>query len=384
MKIHEHQAKALFVRYGIPVPNGEVATTPDETIRAVANLGGRAVVKAQVHAGGRGKGGGIKVVQSPEEAREFASGLLGKNLITPQTEPQGVPVNSLLVEELAGISRELYVAITIDRNRCLPVMLASKSGGMDIEAVAASDPAAIDSEAIDPVLGFMPYQARRLAARLGLEGPAVGMAGQIMSALYQLFTQLDCSLVEINPLAVTTGGQLIALDAKIDLEDDALFRHPDVQDLADVSQQNALEVQAAAMNIAYVKLEGNVGCLVNGAGLAMATLDVISTFGASPANFLDVGGGASVDKVASAVSIILSDPDVDRVLVNIFGGILRCDIAAQGIVQAYENTGSSLPLAVRMLGTNVEQGKSILLGSNLDVTFATTMTEVAQAISKIA
>ena len=384
MKIHEHQAKALFVRYGIPVPNGKVATTPDETIRAVANLGGRAVVKAQVHAGGRGKGGGIKVVQSPEEAREFASGLLGKNLITPQTEPQGVPVNSLLVEELAGISRELYVAITIDRSRCLAVMLASKSGGMDIEAVAASDPAAIHSEAIDPVLGFMPYQARRLAARLGLEGPAVGMAGQIMSALYQLFTQLDCSLVEINPLAVTTGGQLIALDAKIDLEDDALFRHPDVQDLADVSQQNALEVQAAAMNIAYVKLEGNVGCLVNGAGLAMATLDVISTFGASPANFLDVGGGASVDKVASAVSIILSDPDVDRVLVNIFGGILRCDIAAQGIVQAYENTGSSLPLAVRMLGTNVEQGKSILLGSNLDVTFATTMTEVAQAISKIA
>jgi len=384
MKIHEHQAKALFVRYGIPVPNGKVATTPDETIRAVANLGGRAVVKAQVHAGGRGKGGGIKVVQSPEEAREFASGLLGKNLITPQTEPQGVPVNSLLVEELAGISRELYVAITIDRSRCLAVMLVSKSGGMDIEAVAASDPAAIHSEAIDPVLGFMPYQARRLAARLGLEGPAVGMAGQIMSALYQLFTQLDCSLVEINPLAVTTGGQLIALDAKIDLEDDALFRHPDVQDLADVSQQNALEVQAAAMNIAYVKLEGNVGCLVNGAGLAMATLDVISTFGASPANFLDVGGGASVDKVASAVSIILSDPDVDRVLVNIFGGILRCDIAAQGIVQAYENTGSSLPLAVRMLGTNVEQGKSILLGSNLDVTFATTMTEVAQAISKIA
>lgn len=384
MKIHEHQAKALFVRYGIPVPNGKVATTPDETIRAVANLGGRAVVKAQVHAGGRGKGGGIKVVQSPEEAHEFASGLLGKNLITPQTEPQGVPVNSLLVEELAGISRELYVAITIDRSRCLAVMLASKSGGMDIEAVAASDPAAIHSEAIDPVLGFMPYQARRLAARLGLEGPAVGMAGQIMSALYQLFTQLDCSLVEINPLAVTTGGQLIALDAKIDLEDDALFRHPDVQDLADVSQQNALEVQAAAMNIAYVKLEGNVGCLVNGAGLAMATLDVISTFGASPANFLDVGGGASVDKVASAVSIILSDPDVDRVLVNIFGGILRCDIAAQGIVQAYENTGSSLPLAVRMLGTNVEQGKSILLGSNLDVTFATTMTEVAQAISKIA
>lgn len=384
MKIHEHQAKALFVRYGIPVPNGKVATTPDETIRAVANLGGRAVVKAQVHAGGRGKGGGIKVVQSPEEAHEFASGLLGKNLITPQTEPQGVPVNSLLVEELAGISRELYVAITIDRSRCLAVMLASKSGGMDIEAVAASDPAAIHSEAIDPVLGFMPFQARRLAARLGLEGPAVGMAGQIMSALYQLFTQLDCSLVEINPLAVTTGGQLIALDAKIDLEDDALFRHPDVQDLADVSQQNALEVQAAAMNIAYVKLEGNVGCLVNGAGLAMATLDVISTFGASPANFLDVGGGASVDKVASAVSIILSDPDVDRVLVNIFGGILRCDIAAQGIVQAYENTGSSLPLAVRMLGTNVEQGKSILLGSNLDVTFATTMTEVAQAISKIA
>lgn len=383
MKIHEHQAKDLFVKYGIPVPNGEVATTPEEAVRAVRNLGGRAVIKAQVHAGGRGKGGGIKVVQSPEEAREFAGGLLGKNLITPQTDLQGVPVNSLLVEELAGISQELYLAITVDRGRCLPVMLASKSGGMDIEGVAASDPAAILSEAIDPVLGFMPYQARRVAAKLGLEGPAIGMAGQIMSALYQLFTQQDCSLVEINPLAVTTAGQLIALDAKIDLEDDALFRHPDLQELADDSQENALEVQAAAMNIAYVKLDGNVGCLVNGAGLAMATLDVISTFGAAPANFLDVGGGASVDKVASAVSIILSDPDVDRVLVNIFGGILRCDIAAQGIVHAYESTGSSLPLAVRMLGTNVEQGKSILLESNLDVTFTTTMTEVAQAISTI-
>jgi succinyl-CoA synthetase beta subunit len=383
MKIHEHQAKALLVRYGILVPNGEVATTPEAAVQAVRNLGGRAVVKAQVHAGGRGKGGGIKVVQSPEEAREFASVLLGKNLITAQTDPQGVPVNSLLVEELADIAQELYLAITIDRSRCLPVMLASRSGGMDIEGVAAANPEAIYSEAIDPILGFMPYQARRLADHLHLEGAAAGLAGQIMTGLYRLFTKQDCSLVEINPLAVTTGGQLLALDAKINLEDDALFRHPDLHGLADRSQENELEVRAADLGIAYVKLDGNVGCLVNGAGLAMATMDVINTVGAAPANFLDVGGGASVEKVAGAVSIILSDPDVDRVLVNIFGGILRCDIAARGIVQAYESAGSSLPLAVRMMGTHVEQGKSILLESNLDVIFAGNMNEVARAISNI-
>ena len=249
--------------------------------------------------------------------------------------------------------------------------------------VAASDPDSIHAEAIDPVLGFLPYQARRLADKLDLEQVAFRMAHQIMSGLYRLFVQRDCSLVEINPLVVTTGGDLIAVDAKVNLEDDARFRHPDILDLADPSQENDLETQAAALNVAYVKLDGNVGCLVNGAGLAMATMDVISTVGAAPANFLDVGGGASEEKVAGAVAIILSDPDVDRMLVNIFGGILRCDIAAQGIVQAYKNTGSSLPLAVRMLGTNVEQGKSILRESRLDVTFADTMIEAANTISTI-
>ncbi|PKB63853.1 MAG: succinate--CoA ligase subunit beta [SAR202 cluster bacterium Io17-Chloro-G2] len=383
MKIHEHQAKALFARYGIPVPKGEVATTPEEAVQAVRNLGGRAVLKAQVHAGGRGKGGGIKVVQSKEEASEFAAGLLGKNLVTPQTDAQGVPVSHLLVEELAGISRELYLAVTVDRGRCLPVMLVSKSGGMNIEEVATTDPDAIHAEPIDPVLGFLPYQARRLADKLDLNDGAAAMAGQIMSGLYRLFVQQDCSLVEINPLAVTAEGELIALDAKVDLEDDALFRHPDNQELADHTQENELEAKAAALAIAYVKLDGNVGCLVNGAGLAMATMDVISTVGAAPANFLDVGGGASEEKVAAAVTIILSDPDVDRVLVNIFGGILRCDIAAQGIIQAYKNTGSSLPLAVRMLGTNVEPGKKILRESGLDVTFANTMIEAAHAISQV-
>lgn len=383
MKIHEHQAKDIFASYGIPVPKGEVATTPDEAGQAVGRMGGRAIIKAQVHAGGRGKAGGIKVIHSPEEAVEFSSGLLGKNLVTPQTGFAGLPVSRLLVEELSSISRELYLAITVDRGRCLPVMLVSKSGGMDIEEVAASDPDSIHAEAIDPVLGFLPYQARRLADKLDLEQVAFRMAHQIMSGLYRLFVQRDCSLVEINPLVVTTGGDLIAVDAKVNLEDDARFRHPDILDLADPSQENDLETQAAALNVAYVKLDGNVGCLVNGAGLAMATMDVISTVGAAPANFLDVGGGASEEKVAGAVAIILSDPDVDRMLVNIFGGILRCDIAAQGIVQAYKNTGSSLPLAVRMLGTNVEQGKSILRESGLDVTFADTMIEAANTISTI-
>ncbi|PKB78143.1 MAG: succinate--CoA ligase subunit beta [SAR202 cluster bacterium Io17-Chloro-G9] len=383
MKIHEHQAKDLFTRFGIPVPNGEVATTTAEAAEAVRNLGGRAMIKAQVHAGGRGKGGGIKVVQSPEEALEFAGGLLGKNLVTPQTDAQGVPVSRLLVEELADISRELYLAITVDRGRCTPVLLASTSGGMDIEEVAVSNPDAIHAEAIEPVLGLLPYQTRRVADKLDLENRAAGVAGQVMSGLYQLFVQLDCSLVEINPLVVTTGGDLIAVDAKVNLEDDALFRHPDVQELADPSQENELEAKAAALEVAYVKLDGNVGCLVNGAGLAMATMDVISIAGAAPANFLDVGGGASEEKVAGAVAIILSDPGVDRMLVNIFGGILRCDIAARGIVQAYKTTGSSLPLAVRMLGTNVEEGKTILRESGLDVTFANTMIEAAGTISNI-
>ena len=380
MKLHEYQAKELFARYGIEVPRGTVANTPEEARSATQELGGQAVVKAQVHAGGRGQAGGVKVVRSPEEAEEVARGYIGQNLVTRQTDAQGVPINSVLVEELADIQKELYVALTIDRGFRGPVMIVSASGGMDIEEVAATNPEDIHSEPIEPVLGLMPYQARRLVARLGLEGASARPATQVLNTLYRIFTENDCSLVEINPLIITGDDRVVALDAKLAVEDDSLFRHGDLRELRDRSQEDALEARASDMEIAYVNLEGSVGCLVNGAGLAMATLDVTSAAGAAPANFLDVGGGADEEKVASAVSIILSDPKVDRVLVNIFGGILRCDIAARGIVMAFERLNSELPLIVRMLGTNVDEGKEILGASSLNVTFADTLTEAAQAI----
>ena len=380
MKLHEYQAKEVFARYGIPVPRGSVAATAGAARQAAADLGGQAVVKAQVHAGGRGKAGGIKVVRSPEEAEQTAREFLGQNLVTHQTDARGVPVNSVLVEELADIRRELYVALTIDRGFRGPVLLVSAAGGMDIEEVAATNPQDIHTEPIEPVLGLMPYQTRRLAARLNLEPAQARQAIQVLNALYRIFTENDCSLVEINPLIITGDDRVVALDAKLDLEDDSLFRHADLGELRDRSQEDALEAEAADQDIAYVNLEGSVGCLVNGAGLAMATLDVTNAAGAAPANFLDVGGGADEEKVASAVSIILSDPKVNRVLVNIFGGILRCDIAARGIVLAFERQGATLPLIVRMLGTNVVEGKEILQASSLNVTFADTLTEAAAAI----
>ena len=380
MKLHEYQAKEIFARYGIEVPRGIVANTPEEARDATREMGGQAVVKAQVHAGGRGQGGGIKVVRSPEEAEEVARDFIGRNLVTRQTDAQGVPINSVLVEELADIKKELYVALTIDRGFRGPVMIASASGGMDIEEVAATSPEDIHTEPIEPVLGLMPYQARRVTARLGLEGAQARPATQVLNALYRIFSENDCSLVEINPLIITADDRVVALDAKLDVEDDSLFRHADLRDLRDRSQEDALEARASDMEIAYVNLEGSVGCLVNGAGLAMATLDVTNAAGAAPANFLDVGGGADDEKVASAVSIILSDPKVDRVLINVFGGILRCDIAARGIVLAFERLNSSLPLIVRMLGTNVDEGKEILGASSLNVTFADTLTEAAEAV----
>ena len=380
MKIHEYQAKEIFARYGIPVPQGRVVASPGEAREATRELGGKAVLKAQVHAGGRSIGGGIKIVNTAAEAEEFAEKLLGHNLVTPQTGAEGIPVNSLLVEELADVGRELYLAITVDRVYRGPVMLASPSGGMDIEEVAANRPEDIHKEPIDPVLGFMPFQGRRLAARLGLEGSLARSAGQAMTALYRIFIDHDCTLVEINPLITTGDGGLVALDAKLNIDDESLFRHDDLVELRDRAQEDELEARAADLDIAYVNLDGDVGCLVNGAGLAMATLDVASAAGASPANFLDVGGGATDEKVASAVGIILSDPKVNRVLVNIFGGILRCDVAARGIVLAYREKGSSLPLVVRMLGTNVDEGKAILMESGLPVRFADTLTEASQAI----
>ena len=382
MKIHEFQAKEIFSRYGIPVPKGIVATSAEEARQATESMGGRAVLKAQIHAGGRGKSGGVQVVCSGDEAEEAARKMLQTNLVTNQTGPQGAPVHQVLVEELADISQELYFALTIDRVEREPVMLVSSSGGMDIEEVAATEPENIHNEPIDPVLGLMPYQSRRLARQLGLDSSLTSSAAKVLTALYQIFVDNDCTLVEVNPLIVTADGQVVALDAKINLDDDAMFRHSDLQDLRDKTQEDELEARAVDLDIAYVNLDGDVGCLVNGAGLAMATLDVTTAAGAAPANFLDVGGGATDEKVASAVGIILSDPKVRRVLVNIFGGILRCDIAARGIVLAYEQTGSKLPLVVRMLGTNVDEGKKILADSGNSVVFADTLGEAAEAIKQ--
>ena len=380
MKIHEYQAKDLLSKYGIPLLRRTVATSAQEARQAAQEFGGRAVVKAQIHAGGRGKAGGIQVAASPEEAAELTQGLLGRNLVTPQTGPEGAPVHQVLVEELADIQRELYLAITIDRTQRAPVMLASPVGGVSIEEVADSSPEAIYTQIIDPLLGLMPFQARSLAAGLDLQGEPARAAVQVMTALYRVFIDHDCTLAEINPLIVTGEDRIVALDAKINLEDDSLFRHPELRGLRDSTQEDDLEARADELDIAYVKLDGDVGCLVNGAGLAMATLDMASAAGATPANFLDVGGGADPEKVASAVEIILSDAKVTRVLVNIFGGILRCDLAARGVVLAYQRKGSTLPLVVRMLGTNVEEGCTILEESGLPVTFADSLAAAAQAI----
>jgi len=383
MNIHEFQAKEVFSRYGIPVPKGIVAATPEEAETATLELGGQSVVKAQIHAGGRGKSGGVQLVRSPEDASNAAHKMLGSNLVTPQTGPDGAPVQRLLIEELAEIKQELYVALTIDRNHRGPAILVSTKGGMDIEAVAEENPDDIHTEPIDPLSGLMPFQTRKLTRVLGLDQSVAGEASRILSALYRVFVENDCSLVEINPLIITSNDQVVALDAKINLDDDSLFRHSDLMEYRDVSQEDPLEAQASDLDIAYVNLDGDVGCLVNGAGLAMATLDVTTAAGAAPANFLDVGGGATPEKVASAVKIILSDPKVRRVLINIFGGILRCDIAGEGIVLAYEETGSTTPLVVRMLGTNVLEGKNILGASGLPVVFADTLTEAADAIKQL-
>ncbi len=383
MNIHEFQAKEIFTRYGIPVPRGIVVATPAEAKAATKELGGQSVVKAQIHAGGRGKSGGVQLVHSPEEASEAAERMLGSRLVTPQTGPQGAPVQKLLIEELADIKKELYVALTIDRGHRGPALLVSTHGGMDIEEVAANNPQDIHTEPVDPLLGLMPFQTRRLVRRLGLDQAVAGNAAKVLTALYRVFVENDCSLVEINPLIITGDGRVVALDAKINLDDDSMFRHADLMEYRDVSQEDELEAQAADLDIAYVNLDGDVGCLVNGAGLAMATLDVATAAGAAPANFLDVGGGATPEKVASAVKIILSDSKVRRVLVNIFGGILRCDIAGEGIVLAYKETGSTVPLVVRVLGTNVVEGKEILSASGLPVVFTDTLTEAADAIKQL-
>ena len=382
MKLHEFQAKNIFAEYGITVPRGVVVKTPEEASKATQDFGGSAVIKAQVHAGGRGKAGGVQLVRSSEEAKETALNLLGRNLVTHQTDGDGVPVNSLLVEELADIDKELYIGLTIDRDFGGTVLIGSPYGGMEIEEVASDSPEHIHTESIEPVIGLMSYQTRRLSTKLGLDQDKARATSKVMDILYRIFTENDCSLIEINPLIITQQGDIVALDGKIDIEDDSLFRHDDIRKLRDRDQEDKLEAEASDLDIAYVNLDGNVGCLVNGAGLAMATLDVANAAGAAPANFLDVGGGADDEKVAKAVGIILSDPKVNRVLVNVFGGILRCDIAARGIVLAYSRVDSHIPLVVRMLGTNVDEGKEILANSGLTVTFANTLTEAAEAIQQ--
>ena len=384
MKVHEYQAKTILTQYGVPVPRGGLASTPSEALEIAKDLGGHVVIKAQVHAGGRGKGGGIRLAATPEEAEHAAYSLLGKCLVTPQTGPQGVPVGKVLVEEAEEVTAELYVGLTVDGAYRAPVMIASESGGIDIEDMAERYPERIHKEGIDPLIGFQPFQGRRLASEVNLEPELIRPAAQLMVALYAIFVDKDCSLLEVNPLAVTRDKRIIALDAKLSFDDDALFRHPELREMRDADQEDPFEAQAREYDISYVKLDGDVGCLVNGAGLAMATMDVIKAAGASPANFLDVGGGASEDKVAKAFSIMLSDPQVKRILVNIFGGILRCDVAARGIVRACQEKGAELPILVRMLGTNVEEGRSTLEDSGLRVIFADSLSEVVQKTKIIA
>ena len=384
MKLHEFQSKEILSKYGIPVPQGKVARTPSQAASAAFDLGGTIVVKAQIHAGGRGNAGGIKVVQTPGAAEQAAAAMLGKNLTTFQTGPEGVPVKNVLIEEGIEISEELYLGMVIDGSTKGIVVIASKSGGVNIEKVAEDSPEKILQIPIDPVLGLQGFQGRQIGYGLELSHNQVRIAATMLENLYKVFIDVDASLLEINPLVVTTDGKLVAADAKINIDDDAVYRHENIRDMADPSQEDPLEVQARESDINYVKLDGNIGCIVNGAGLAMATMDVASAAGAAPANFLDIGGGADEEKVAKALTLVLSDVNVKAVLVNLFGGILRCDIAARGFIMAVDrNRELERPMVVRMLGTNSEEGRKILTSSNLEVTIVETLDEAAEAISKL-
>ena len=384
MKIHEYQAKAILAKYGVAVPRGEMIMTREEAETAAKNLlesGAKAVVvKAQIHAGGRGKGGGVKIANSAEEAGEIAARMLGMKLVTHQTGPEGKEVHRLLVEETLPIDRELYLGIVIDRVEARPVFMASASGGMEIEQVAAENPAAILKEYIEPGMGLEAFQARKLAFGLGLAPNQINQAVQFMTALYRAFEASDSSLAEINPFITTKDGRLFALDAKINFDDNALFRHKDLKELRDISEEDPLEVEASKYGLNYIKLDGNVGCMVNGAGLAMSTMDIIKYAGGAPANFLDVGGGANAEQVTHAFEILLSDKNVRAVLINIFGGILRVDTLAQGVVEAARKTNISLPIVLRLEGTNVEQGREILKKSGLNFTVAETMKDAAEKV----
>ena len=381
MKIHEFQAKSILSKYGVPVPRGKSATTAAEAKAIAQELGGGVcVVKAQIHAGGRGKGGGVKVAKNPDEAFELASKILGMTLVTHQTGPEGKLVSRVLVEEGLQMTRELYLGIVLDRSTGRPVVMVSPDGGMEIEKVAAETPERIFKAYADPALGLQAYQARQLAFALGLQGGEVGKAVKMMMALYKAYIATDASLLEINPLVVTAAGELLALDAKMAFDDSAMFRHPDFVDLRDLSEEDPLEVEASKFQLNYIKLDGTIGCMVNGAGLAMATMDIIKLAGGEPANFLDVGGGANAEQIKNAFRILMSDKAVKAVLINIFGGILRCDVLAQGVIEAVKDLGVPVPIVIRMEGTNVELGKQMLKESGLNFTTADTMSEAATSV----
>jgi succinyl-CoA synthetase beta subunit len=384
MKIHEYQAKTILAKYGVAVPRGETALTRAEAEKAAHRLfeeGAKGVVvKAQIHAGGRGKGGGVKVARNLEEARGWADKILGMRLVTHQTGAEGKVVQRLLIEETLPIERELYLGIVVDRATARPVFMASAAGGMEIEEVAARDPGAILKETIDPMIGFQPFHARKLAFGLGLKAEQIGEAVKFMTGLYRAFIATDASLCEINPFITTTDGRLFALDAKFSFDDNALYRHKDLKELRDISEEDPLEVEASKYNLNYIKLDGNIACLVNGAGLAMATMDIIKYAGGSPANFLDVGGGANAEQIGHAFEILLSDKNVKAILINIFGGILRVDTLAEGVVQAAKATNLQLPLVLRLEGTNVEQGREILKNSGLNFQVAETMKDAAEKV----
>ena len=381
MNIHEHQAKDLLKGYGVAVPKGGAAFSIDEAVKIAKSLPGAIyVVKAQIHAGGRGKGGGVKLAKSIDEVRELSTEMLGKKLITHQTGPSGKEVKRLYIEEGCDIARELYLSVVIDRGTSRIAIMGSTEGGMDIEAVAEVTPEKIITLVIDPVTGLQEHHARRLAFGLGLEGKQVGSAVKLITALYEAFVETDASLVEINPLVVTGAGEVIALDAKMNFDDNALYRHPDIEEMRDPSEEEPVELEAAKAELNYIRLDGSIGCMVNGAGLAMATMDIIKLNGGEPANFLDVGGGATKERVTQAFKLILSDGNVEGILVNIFGGIMRCDIIAEGVVAAAREVELAKPLVVRLAGTNVEQGKQILANSGLTIIPADDLADAASRI----
>ncbi len=379
MKIHEYQGKALLKEYGVPVPRGIVARTAEDAEAAAKELGTEIVVlKAQIHAGGRGKGGGVKLAKSPDEAKQIASEMLGMMLVTHQTGPEGREVKTLLIEEGLPIDKEFYLGITLDRVTGRNVFMASSAGGMDIEKVAEETPELILKETIDPSVGMRPFQARKLAFGLGIPADLINQAAKFMLALYEAYEKMDASIVEINPFLLTKDNRLIALDAKVNFDDNSLFRHKEYAELRDLNEEEPLEIEASKYDLNYIKLDGNIGCMVNGAGLAMATMDIIKLAGGEPANFLDVGGGASQDRVEQAFKILLADENVKAVLINIFGGIVRCDMVANGVVAAAKNLGVSIPIVARLEGTNVEEGRRVLEESNIGIIPATTMSDAAE------